>query len=150
MFVPQTTIPLGLYLQAECFSFLLLAIEGRHLPECLQGLGGPSRQDHPAYGLWQPPGGQNRVTVAPNPPPPTPEVLLRGWKTIKSQGRRLGGPETRAALLQVSWNLNLVKLCTWVACSRHKFQRSLLPFPEEPFPCPPTPGSLLSLGVVLS
>lgn len=85
---------------------------------------------------------RSKSQCLPAPNFPTPEVLLRGWKEIMRQSQGQGGPETQAALLQISWNLNLTKLCTWAACSQHKFQRSLLPFPEEPFPCTPPPAPL--------
>lgn len=75
---------------------------------------------------------------------PMPEALLRSWKNINSQHQGVGGPETQATLLQISWNFNLAKLCTWGACSQHKFQCSLL-LPQEPFLCS-LPGLLVIVG----
>ena len=148
--MPQTTIPLGLYLQAEFFSFLLLAIEGRHLPECLQGLGGPSRQDHPTYGLWQPPGGQNQVTVAPNPPPPNTRSSPERLEKDQEPGPKARRTRNPSCLIAGFMEFKLGQALHLGCLQPAQIPDISSSLSRRAFPLPPTLGSLLSLGVVLS
>lgn len=82
------------YLQAEFFSLFLLAIEDSHPLEDLQGLRRLSRQDHPAYGLWYPPGGQNQTTGA----HPTREAPFEKSEERQGPEHRGWGPRTPSCL----------------------------------------------------